>query len=74
MGRPAVVACYAGAVEYGHKVLRPLKTFGSPVLDMAGFGKQITSSITSFALWQIGGAVAHVGESETAFNGLQHRA
>jgi hypothetical protein len=32
-------------------------------------GSRITSPITSIALWQMGGAVARVGEDETAFNG-----
>ena len=30
----AVVACYAGPVEDGERVVRPLKEFGSPVLDL----------------------------------------
>jgi hypothetical protein len=30
-----VAACFAGPVEEGEKVLRPLKAFGSPVLDLA---------------------------------------
>jgi FAD/FMN-containing dehydrogenase len=30
----AIVACYAGNIEDGEKVLRPLKSFGSPVLDL----------------------------------------
>lgn len=30
----AVTACYAGPVEEGERVLRPLKEFGSPVLDL----------------------------------------
>jgi FAD/FMN-containing dehydrogenase len=29
----ALVVCYAGAVEEGERVLRPLRTFGRPVLD-----------------------------------------
>lgn len=29
----AVVCCYAGALEEGEKVLRPLRSFGAPVLD-----------------------------------------
>jgi FAD/FMN-containing dehydrogenase len=29
-----VVCCYAGSVEEGQKVVRPLKAFGSPVLDL----------------------------------------
>lgn len=32
-------------------------------------GMRITSPISSIALWQMGGAVARVGEHETAFNG-----
>ena len=30
----AVVCCYAGTIEAGDEVLRPLKAFGSPVLDL----------------------------------------
>jgi FAD/FMN-containing dehydrogenase len=29
----AIVACYAGPVEDGERIVRPLKEFGSPVLD-----------------------------------------
>ena len=106
----AVVACYAGPVDEGEKLLRPLKSFGSPALDlclpkpfvvhqatfdpsfrhgcwyyvrscdvtelnddiiniMVEYGNRIVSPISSLALWQIGGAVSRVGESETAFNG-----
>jgi FAD/FMN-containing dehydrogenase len=106
----AVAACYSGPVEDGEKVLRPLKSFGSPVLDLCmpkpflahqsmfdpsfrhgcwyyvrscdvaeldddvidvvvEHGEQITSPIASVALWQMGGAVSRVEESETAFNG-----
>jgi len=106
----AVVACYAGPVEDGERVVRPLKEFGSPVLDLCEpkpylahqqmfdpsfrhgwwyyvrscdvaeltddvldivveHGRQITSPVSSIALWQMGGAVARVGDSETAFNG-----
>jgi FAD/FMN-containing dehydrogenase len=105
-----VAACYAGDVVDGERVVRPLKEFGSPVLDlcmpkpylahqrmfdpsfrhghwyyvrscdvaalnddvvdvMVEFGQQITSPITSIALWQMGGAVARVDASATAFNG-----
>ncbi len=112
VGKPivGVVACYSGSIEEGEKVVRPLKSFGSPVLDLcepkpfvvhqasldpsfvpgwwyyirscdvaelndeviditADFATRITSPITSLALWQMGGAVARVGEDETAFNG-----
>jgi hypothetical protein len=106
----AIAACYAGSIEDGEKVLRPLKSFGSPVLDLCmpkpflvhqgmfdpsfrhgcwyyvrscdvaelndevidivvEHGEQITSPITSVALWQMGGAVGRVDESETAFHG-----
>ena len=30
----AVACCYAGPVDEGMKVVRPLKAFGSPVLDL----------------------------------------
>ena len=36
---------------------------------MSDFGRQITSPVTSIALWQMGGAVARVDESATAFKG-----
>jgi hypothetical protein len=106
----AVACCYAGPVEEGMKVVRPLKAFGSPVLDLcepkpylthqamfdASFphgrwyymracdvaeltddviditvehSMQIRSPLTSFPIWQMGGAVARVGEEHTAFNG-----
>ena len=106
----AVACCYSGPVETGEEVLRPLKEFGSPVLDscepkpyldhqntfdaaykhgwhyyfracdigelsddvidvMIEHGSRITSPISSVALWQMGGAVPRIGESETAFNG-----
>jgi hypothetical protein len=107
-----ITACYAGPVEEGERVVRPLKEFGSPVLDlcmpkpylahqqmfdpsfkpgwsyyvkscdvaelsddvidvMVEHGSRITSPITSIALWQMGGAVARVGDDATAFNGRQ---
>lgn len=36
---------------------------------MAEYGQSIRSPISSIALWQMGGAVARVGEEESAFNG-----
>jgi FAD/FMN-containing dehydrogenase len=40
------------------------------VIDVvAEYGLQITSPITSVALWQMGGAVARVDDGATAFNG-----
>jgi FAD/FMN-containing dehydrogenase len=106
----AVTCCYAGAVGKGEEVVRPLKEFGSPALDlcepkpyaahqttfdssfphgwhyyfracdvaelsdevidvMVEHGSRIISPVTSVSLWQMGGAVARVSESETAFNG-----
>jgi len=112
VGKPviSVTSCYTGPVEEGEKVVRPLKGFGSPVLDLCGpkpflthqsmfdaawppgwwyyirscdvddlnddtidimaeYGNQITSPITAVGVWQLGGAVARVGEDEAAFNG-----
>ncbi len=112
VGRPVVgvVACYAGPVEDGERVVRPLKAFGTPAVDMcrpkpflahqatfdpsfrpgwwyyvrscdvaaltddvldvvAEHGMRITSQVSSLALWQMGGAVARVGDDETAFHG-----
>jgi hypothetical protein len=106
----AVVACCAGPIEDGERIVRPLKELGSPVLDLCRpkpylahqqmfdpsfrhgwwyyvrscdvaaltdevidvvveHGMRIDSPISSVALWQMGGAVGHVGEEETAFNG-----
>jgi FAD/FMN-containing dehydrogenase len=112
VGKPVIVvsACYAGSVEDGERALRPLRSFGTPLLDLfepkpyvehqqmfnpsyphgrwyyvrscdvaeltdevidvvGHYGRQITSPVSSVALWQMGGAVARVGEDETAFNG-----
>jgi len=106
----AVTCCYAGAIEDGEEVLRPLKRFGSPLLDlcrpkpyvdhqsmfdaayphgwhyyfracdvarltddvidvMVEHGNRIVSPVTTVGLWQMGGAVARVDDSATAFNG-----
>jgi FAD/FMN-containing dehydrogenase len=106
----AIAACYPGPLDDGERVLRPLKSFGQPLLDlcqpkpylvhqamfdsgfphgwwyyvracdvaeltdevidiMAEHGRRIVSPVTSLGLWQMGGAVARVGENETAFNG-----
>ena len=110
----AVVACYAGPVEDGERVMRPLKSFGSPVLDLcmpkpfvvhqrsfdASFrhgcwyyvrscdvaelnddiidivvehGQRIVSPISSIALWQMGGAVARVGDGRDRLQWAQCR-
>ena len=105
-----VVCCWAGAVEDGERVLRPIREFGSPILDLCARkpflahqamfdpsfvphrwyyfkscdvpaltdeviditverSLQISSPFTAYPIWQMGGAVARVGEDETAFNG-----
>jgi FAD/FMN-containing dehydrogenase len=111
-GKPvvAVVCCYAGPIEDGEQVVKPLKEFGSPVLDLCvpkpflahqamfdlsfqhgwwyymracdvaqltdeviditvDHSLRIESPLTAFPIWQLGGAVARVGEDETAFGG-----
>jgi hypothetical protein len=113
-GKPvvAVICCWAGDIEEGERVLRPLRSLGSPVLDLcepkpfvehqemfdpsfphgrwyymrscdvdvlsdeviditAEHSMRIGSPLTAFPIWQMGGAVARVGEEETAFNGRQ---
>jgi FAD/FMN-containing dehydrogenase len=105
-----VAACYAGPVEEGEKVVRPLKELGSPAVDACvpkpyvahqamldpsfphhwwyyvrscdvaeltddviditvEHSMQIQSPVTSFPIWQMGGAVSHVGDDDSAFNG-----
>ena len=111
-GKPvvAVACCYAGSVEDGERVMRPLKEFGSPVLDLCepkpylthqamfdptfphgrwyyfracdvaelsdeviditvDHASRISSPLTAFPIWQMGGAVARVDDDETAFSG-----
>ena len=104
----AVVCCYSGPVEEGEKVLRPLKAFGSPVLDLCkpkpylehqamfdpsfphgwwyymracdvaeltdeviditvDHSLRIRSPLTTFPIWQMGGAIACRADDETAF-------
>jgi FAD/FMN-containing dehydrogenase len=106
----AVTCCYAGPVEDGEHVVRPMKEFGSPVLDLcapkpflqlqsmfdptlphgywyyfrscdvaelsddvidivASHSLRMKSPIAAFPIFHVGGAVARVGEDETAFNG-----
>jgi len=105
-----VVCCYAGPVDEGEEIVRPLRDVGTPVLDvctpkpylahqamfdasfphgwwyyfracdiaelnddvidvMVEHGSRIVSPVTSIAMWQLGGAVARVADSDTAFNG-----
>ncbi|HVD19284.1 MAG TPA: FAD-binding oxidoreductase [Propionibacteriaceae bacterium] len=111
-GQPVVVVacCWAGDIDEGERFIRPLKAFGSPVLDacvpkpflthQAMFDPsfppgrwyyfkscdvaelsdeiiditvehslQISSPLTAFPIWQMGGAVSRVSDDETAFNG-----
>jgi FAD binding domain/Berberine and berberine like len=105
-----VVPCWAGDVEEGERVIRPMKEFRKPVADVCSpkpflthqamfdpsfvpgrwyyfksadvpamtdeiidttveHSLRIQSPLTSFPIWQRGGAVARVGEDETAFSG-----
>ena len=105
-----VACCYAGPLEEGEKVVKPLKEFGSPVLDVCApkpylahqamfdpsfphgrwyyirscdvaqlrdeviditvdHALRINSPFSALTLWQRGGAVARVGEDETALSG-----
>jgi FAD/FMN-containing dehydrogenase len=105
-----IACCYAGPVEEGEKVVRPLRACGSPVLDLCRpkpyvehqamfdpsfphgwwyymrscdvaeltddviditveHSMRIKSPLTTFPIWQLGGAVAHPREADTAFNG-----
>ncbi len=111
-GRPVVIigCCFAGRVEDGERVVRPLKQFGAPLLDLCAakpfvehqamfdptlphgwwyyfrscdvakltdeviditveHSLRMRSPINTFPIFQLGGAVARVGENETAFNG-----
>ncbi len=106
----AVACCYAGPLAEGTEVIRPLKAFGSPVLDLCEpkpylehqamfdpsfphgrwyymrscdvaeltddviditveHSMRIRSPVTTFPIWQMGGAVARQPEDHTAFNG-----
>ena len=111
-GKPVVVvmSCFAGPIEAGEKVMRPMREFGSPILDLckpkpfvdhqsmldpsfpsgwwyyfrsadlaelsdgaidiiASKALEMTSPLTAFPIFQLGGAISRVGEDETAFNG-----
>ncbi len=106
----AVACCWCGPLDRGEEVIRPLREFGSPVLDLCEpktfaehqrlfdpsfphgrwyyirscdveeltdevieitveHSMRIASPLTSFPIWQQGGAISRVGEEETAFNG-----
>ncbi|MFE2146460.1 FAD-binding oxidoreductase, partial [Streptomyces sp. NPDC059456] len=111
-GRPVVmvIACWAGEMAAGEDVMRPLREFGRPLLDlcrpkpylahqamfdasfphgwwyyfrgcgldrladgvvetMARYAGRIVSPQSGFPLFQLGGAVARVGEDDTAAGG-----
>jgi len=111
-GKPvvAVIGCYAGSVEEGEKVIRPIKQFRAPFLDLcvptpflahqsmfdssfpqgwwyyfrsadlaeltddvidiiATRAPQMTSRLTAFPIFQLGGAIRRIGEDDTAFTG-----
>jgi FAD/FMN-containing dehydrogenase len=111
-GEPVVMVacCWAGDLDAGERVIRPLREFGDPVADVCEpkpflthqsmfdpsfvpgrwyyfkscdvtemsddviditveHSLRIQSPLTSFPIWQMGGAVAEVGEDETAFGG-----
>ena len=114
-GKPVVVACcYACPLEDEDKVVRPLKEFGSPLLDLcqpkpflthqamfdpsfphgwwyysrscdvakltddvieivAEHALQISSPLTVFPIFHLGGMIARVGEDRIAFNGRSAR-
>jgi len=106
----SVGVCYAGPIEDGERVVRPLRQFGSPLLDLcapkpflehqssldsslppgywyyfrafdvaeltdeiiditAEHAPGFKSPVAAFPIFQLGGAVARVGEQETVFNG-----
>jgi FAD/FMN-containing dehydrogenase len=111
-GKPvvAVICCYGGSVEEGERVVRPMRQFGSPVLDLcaprpfldlqamfdpsfppgwwyyfrscnldrltdeaidviAGRATRMTSKLTAFPIFQLGGAISRIDDGETAFTG-----
>jgi hypothetical protein len=111
-GKPVVmvIPCYAGPVEEGEKIVRPMKEFSSPIIDLCvpkpfvahqamfdpsfphfrwyyfkpvgvpaltdeiiditvEHSLRIRSPLTSFPIWQMGGAVARLPEDATAYGG-----
>jgi FAD/FMN-containing dehydrogenase len=109
-GRPivAIVVCYCGPVDRGQEVLRPLREFGPPAVDLVApkpyllhqafldptvlhgwnyywkswdleplsdaaidvivdHASRMTSPLSSFPIFQLGGAVAAVDEDATSY-------
>jgi FAD/FMN-containing dehydrogenase len=105
-----VICCYAGPVDEGERVVRPMKEVGAPIIDLCvpkpflvhqamfdpsfphyrwyyfkscdvpaltddvidvtvEHSQRIQSPLTSFPIWQMGGAVARVADDATAFTG-----
>jgi FAD/FMN-containing dehydrogenase len=105
-----VTCCWAGDIDEGERVIRPLREFGSPALDLCQpkpfvehqsmfdptfphgrwyymrscdvaeltdevidiaveHSMRIRSPLTSFPIWQLGGAIRQMGGDDTAFNG-----
>ena len=105
-----VVCCWAGNLDEGERVIRPLREFGRPVLDLCEpkpfvehqamldpsfphgrwyymrscdvaelsdevieitveHSMRIRSPLTSFPIWQLGGAIRELGDDDTAFGG-----
>jgi hypothetical protein len=108
----SVICCYAGPIDKGQEVIRPMRQLGPPVLDLCepkpylahqalfdpsyphgvwayvrahdvtrltdeiidlalGHAERIRSDRSSVVIWQLGGAIARVGDDETAFPGRQ---
>jgi FAD binding domain/Berberine and berberine like len=111
-GRPVVgvIVCYAGTVDDGERIVRPLRAHGRPLADLcqpkpfvqhqamfdasfpsgwwyyfrscdvaelsdevieitADHALRMTSPLTAFPIFQLGGAVGRVGEEDTVFGG-----
>jgi FAD/FMN-containing dehydrogenase len=111
-GKPVVTVavCHAGSIEDGERIVRPLRAFGTPLLDLcapkpftehqsmfdpsfpsgywyyfrscdvaaltddviditADHALRLRSPLTAFPIFQLGGAIARVGEDETVFSG-----
>ena len=111
-GTPVVMigCCYAGSIEEGESVIRPMREFGRSILDLcvpkpfiahqamfdpsfprgrwyyfrsadlaeltngaidviAERAQQMTSPLTAFPIFHLGGAIRRAGDDDTAFNG-----
>ena len=105
-----VIPCWVGPIEEGEKIIRPMREFMSPFLDLcapkpflthqsmfdpsfpagqwyyfrsanlatltnevvdiiADRAQRMTSPLTAFPIFQLGGAIARVREDETPFSG-----